>query len=52
MALLDELASGPSLEAPAEGFLAAEARMLAGAKKGGHHATIAESVAYGFRVRN
>jgi len=33
MALLDELTSGPSLEAPAEGFLAAEARMLAGAKK-------------------
>ena len=31
--LLDELTSGPSLEAPAEGFLAAEARMLAGAKK-------------------
>jgi alkylation response protein AidB-like acyl-CoA dehydrogenase len=33
MALLDELTSGPSLEAPEEGFLAAEARMLAGAKK-------------------
>jgi alkylation response protein AidB-like acyl-CoA dehydrogenase len=32
-ALLDELTSGPSLEAPDEGFLAAEARMLAGAKK-------------------
>jgi alkylation response protein AidB-like acyl-CoA dehydrogenase len=33
MALLDELTSAPSLEAPEEGFLAAEARMLAGAKK-------------------
>ncbi len=33
MALLDELTSGPSLEAPEEGFLAAEGRMLAGAKK-------------------
>ena len=33
MALLDELTSGPSREAPAEGFLAAEAAMLAGAKK-------------------
>ncbi len=33
MALLDELTSGPSLAAPEEGFLAAEARMLAGAKK-------------------
>jgi alkylation response protein AidB-like acyl-CoA dehydrogenase len=33
LALLDELTSGPSREAPAEGFLAAEARMLAGAKK-------------------
>jgi alkylation response protein AidB-like acyl-CoA dehydrogenase len=33
MALLDELTSGPSVEAPDEGFLAAEARMLAGAKK-------------------
>ena len=33
MALIDELTSGPSLEAPEEGFLAAEARMLAGAKK-------------------
>lgn len=33
MALLDELTSGPSREAPEEGFLAAEARMLAGAKK-------------------
>jgi alkylation response protein AidB-like acyl-CoA dehydrogenase len=32
-ALLDELTSGPSLEPPDEGFLAAEARMLAGAKK-------------------
>jgi alkylation response protein AidB-like acyl-CoA dehydrogenase len=32
-ALLDELTGGPSPEAPAEGFLAAEARMLAGAKK-------------------
>jgi hypothetical protein len=32
-ALLDELTSGPSLETPEEGFLAAEARMLAGAKK-------------------
>jgi alkylation response protein AidB-like acyl-CoA dehydrogenase len=33
MALLDELTSGPPVEAPDEGFLAAEARMLAGAKK-------------------
>jgi alkylation response protein AidB-like acyl-CoA dehydrogenase len=33
MALIDELTSGPSLEAPEEGFLAAEGRMLAGAKK-------------------
>jgi hypothetical protein len=33
LALLDELTSGPSREAPEEGFLAAEARMLAGAKK-------------------
>jgi len=33
MALLDELTSGPSLEAPEEGFLAAEVRMVAGAKK-------------------
>jgi alkylation response protein AidB-like acyl-CoA dehydrogenase len=33
MALLDELTSGPSVEAPDEGFLAAEARMLVGAKK-------------------
>jgi alkylation response protein AidB-like acyl-CoA dehydrogenase len=33
LALLDELTSRPSLEAPEEGFLAAEARMLAGAKK-------------------
>jgi alkylation response protein AidB-like acyl-CoA dehydrogenase len=33
MALLDELTSGPSLEALPEGFLAAEGRMLAGAKK-------------------
>jgi alkylation response protein AidB-like acyl-CoA dehydrogenase len=33
MALLDELTSGPSLGTPDEGFLAAEARMLAGAKK-------------------
>jgi alkylation response protein AidB-like acyl-CoA dehydrogenase len=32
LALLDELTSGPSLEAD-EGFLAAEARMVAGAKK-------------------
>ena len=32
-ALVDELTSGPSLEPPEEGFLAAEARMLAGAKK-------------------
>jgi alkylation response protein AidB-like acyl-CoA dehydrogenase len=32
-ALLDELTSGPPLEPPDEGFLAAEARMLAGAKK-------------------
>jgi alkylation response protein AidB-like acyl-CoA dehydrogenase len=32
-ALVDELMSGPSLETPEEGFLAAEARMLAGAKK-------------------
>jgi alkylation response protein AidB-like acyl-CoA dehydrogenase len=33
MALLDELTSGPSAAAPEEGFLAAEAQMLAGAKK-------------------
>jgi alkylation response protein AidB-like acyl-CoA dehydrogenase len=33
LALVDELTSGTSLEAPDEGFLAAEARMLAGAKK-------------------
>jgi len=33
MGLLDELTSGPSLDAPDEGFLAAEARMLTGAKK-------------------
>lgn len=33
LALLDELTSGPSAAAPAEGFLAEEARMLAGAKK-------------------
>jgi len=33
MALLDELTSGPSLETPKGGFLAAEARMVAGAKK-------------------
>ena len=33
MALLDELTSGPSAAAPEEGFLADEARMLAGAKK-------------------
>ena len=33
MALLDELTSGPSRETPDEGFLTAEARMLAGAKK-------------------
>jgi alkylation response protein AidB-like acyl-CoA dehydrogenase len=33
LALVDELTSGPSLEGPDEGFLAAEARMLAGAKK-------------------
>jgi alkylation response protein AidB-like acyl-CoA dehydrogenase len=32
-ALLEELKSAPSLESPVEGFLAAEARMLAGAKK-------------------
>jgi alkylation response protein AidB-like acyl-CoA dehydrogenase len=32
-ALVDELTSGPSLEPPEEGFLAAEGRMLAGAKK-------------------
>ena len=32
-ALVDELTSGPSLEAPEEGFLAAEARMVVGAKK-------------------
>ncbi len=32
-ALVDELTSGPSLETPEEGFLAAEARMLVGAKK-------------------
>jgi alkylation response protein AidB-like acyl-CoA dehydrogenase len=32
-ALIGELMSGPSLEAPEEGFLAAEARMLTGAKK-------------------
>jgi alkylation response protein AidB-like acyl-CoA dehydrogenase len=31
--LAREIASGPSAEAPAEGFLAAEARMVAGAKK-------------------
>jgi alkylation response protein AidB-like acyl-CoA dehydrogenase len=31
--LLDELTSGPSATAPEEGFLAEEARMLAGAKK-------------------
>jgi alkylation response protein AidB-like acyl-CoA dehydrogenase len=33
MGLLGELTSGPSLEAPDAGFLAAEERMLAGAKK-------------------
>jgi hypothetical protein len=33
IALRDELAGGPALDGPAEGFLAAEARMLAGAKK-------------------
>jgi alkylation response protein AidB-like acyl-CoA dehydrogenase len=33
MALLDELTSGRALEAPDDGFLAAEARMVAGAKK-------------------
>jgi alkylation response protein AidB-like acyl-CoA dehydrogenase len=33
MALLDELTSGPSREAAGDGFLAAESRMLAGAKK-------------------
>jgi alkylation response protein AidB-like acyl-CoA dehydrogenase len=33
MALLDELTSGPSTGTPEEGFLAEEARMLAGAKK-------------------
>ncbi|HSD65465.1 MAG TPA: acyl-CoA dehydrogenase family protein [Vicinamibacteria bacterium] len=33
MALLDELTSGPSVPASDEGFLAAEGRMLAGAKK-------------------
>jgi alkylation response protein AidB-like acyl-CoA dehydrogenase len=33
MGLIDELTSGPSLEAPEEGFLAAEGRMLTGAKK-------------------
>ena len=33
MALLDELTGGPSREAAEEGFLAAEGRMLAGAKK-------------------
>ena len=33
MGLLDELTGGPSLAAPAEGFLAAEARMVEGAKK-------------------
>jgi len=33
MGLIGELTSGPSLEAPDEGFLAAEARMVAGAKK-------------------
>ena len=32
-ALIGELMSGPSLEAPDDGFLAAESRMLAGAKK-------------------
>ncbi len=32
-ALIGELMSGPSLETPDDGFLAAEARMLAGAKK-------------------
>jgi alkylation response protein AidB-like acyl-CoA dehydrogenase len=32
-ALIDELTSGPSLEPPEEGFLAAEGRMLTGAKK-------------------
>jgi hypothetical protein len=31
MALLDELTSGPSREAPAEGFRGAEAAMLAAA---------------------
>jgi alkylation response protein AidB-like acyl-CoA dehydrogenase len=33
LALLDELTSGPSREAPEGGFLAEEGRMLAGAKK-------------------
>jgi alkylation response protein AidB-like acyl-CoA dehydrogenase len=33
MALLDELTGGPSREAAEDGFLAAEGRMLAGAKK-------------------
>jgi alkylation response protein AidB-like acyl-CoA dehydrogenase len=33
MALLDELTSGPAREAGEDGFLAAESRMLAGAKK-------------------
>jgi alkylation response protein AidB-like acyl-CoA dehydrogenase len=33
MALLDEITSGPSREAADDGFLAAEGRMLAGAKK-------------------
>jgi alkylation response protein AidB-like acyl-CoA dehydrogenase len=33
MALMDELTAGPSSAEPAEGFLAAEAKMAAGAKK-------------------
>ena len=33
MALMDEFTAGPSLAEPDEGFLAAEARMVAGAKK-------------------
>ncbi len=33
MALMEELTSGPSSSDPADGFLAAEARMVAGAKK-------------------
>jgi alkylation response protein AidB-like acyl-CoA dehydrogenase len=33
MALMDEVTAGPSLREPAEGFLGAEAQMVAGAKK-------------------